>query len=141
MSMNVRPKFKMATELPTIEGDLIFFNHYNAIIHITPSAIRNLQSKCKNPSIEWKDKSSHIAPFELDGYCEEYAIRCEINVLAQIVKLARLGYDVDLRPYSGKSAQPLDNIDVFIQNIPEDEQKDVIAYLYKKPLGHNRKPS
>jgi hypothetical protein len=133
--MKTRNTFKNAATLPVIAGDLLVRNHYDAEMYIPLSSIRNLQSECKNAEAKFKAPCSFIVMKKAESYQIEYAVHCDIAVLHQAVKLAKWGYDVDLRPYSGKMAERLDTIAPILQQLPEKERAPILTAFAKKPLG------
>jgi hypothetical protein len=133
--MNIQQKFSRAAHLPTIEGEIIIRNNYNAELHIPPSAIRNLQDKVKPAKDTYKQPYSYLVLVTAETFQHEYSIRCPIHVLHQAVKLAKWGYDVDLRKYSGEKApEALETIAPLIQGLPTEELQAIIAAFARKPL-------
>lgn len=125
---------KKAVSLPAIEGHIYALNHYDAEMRISPSSIRNLQNFNKNEKSRWKDFGSLIVLYESGAYSRDHQVRTDIQTLHQAVNLARLGFDVDLRPYSGKNAMPLSGIEYLTAKLPEDYRKAVHARLNKPVL-------
>lgn len=133
--MKTRNTFKQAATLPSTTGDLLVRNHYDAHMYIPLASIRNLQSECKNAEAKFEKPCSYIVMINAESYQKEYPVHCDIAVLHQAVKLAKWGYDVDLRPFSGKTPVRLDDIARIIQYLPKEELKPILDAFAKKPLG------
>jgi len=132
--MKTRPKFTQAAALPFAQGDIILRNNYDAVLCIPLSALRNLQSDCKNSDIKFKDVNSYLVLIETSSFQTQYPVRCTLDVLHKAVKLARWGYDVDLTAYSGKIAQRLDTIDPLLENFAPEEQQAILKAFESAPM-------
>lgn len=128
--MHLRTEYNQQ-QTPHIEGDILLYNYYDCEVTVTPSGIRSLQTGSRNVETVWKDFQSYIVPHYADTYSPQYAIRCSHDTLRKAVKLARLGFDIDLRPYSGKNATPLKDIKPLLKALPEKSLPKIFAYLAK----------